>query len=129
MNEKLLSPVLTRHALRFALAGGLVTGLHVLIATILIQAAMLAPSFSNGMAFVVATVFSYFINTMWSFSSPLYRRNLYRFFTVSLIGLFLAMAISGVAQYCGLHYGYGIVFVTCTVPLVTFLFHNFWTYR
>jgi len=129
MNYKTLPLVLTRQALRFALSGLLVTGLHVLIATAFIQIILPAPSLANGVAFVVATVFSYLINTMWSFSSPLHGRNLIRFCIVSFIGLFLAMAISGIAQYFGLHYLYGIGFVVCIVPPVTFVLHNFWTYR
>ena len=129
MNVKSLPPMLTRQALRFALTGFLVTVLHVLIATTLIQTVLPAPSLANGVAFVAATIFSYVINTTWSFSSPLHGRNLFRFCVVSLIGLFLAMAISGAAQHYGLHYGYGIAFVVCIVPPVTFLLHNFWTYK
>jgi SAM-dependent methyltransferase len=129
INVKTLPSVLTRQALRFALSGLLVTGLHVFIATVFIQSVLLAPSLANGVAFTVATIFSYLINTMWSFSSPLHGRNLFRFCSVSLIGLFLSMTISGAAQYYGLHYWYGIVFVVCIVPPVTFLLHNFWTYR
>lgn len=129
MNVKSLPPLFTRQALRFALSGFLVTGLHVIFATTFIHILLLAPSLANGLAFVVATVFSYLLNTTWSFSSPLHGRTLIRFFVVSAIGLSLAMALSGAAQYYGLHYWYGIVFVVCTVPPVTFLLHNFWTYR
>lgn len=129
MRVKTLPPVLTRQALRFALSGLLATGLHVLIATAFIQIILPAPPLANGVAFIVATIFSYLINTLWSFSRPLHGRNLFRFFVVSCIGLFLAMTISGAAQYLGLHYLYGIGLVVCIVPPVTFLLHNFWTYR
>lgn len=115
--------------MRFALSGLLVTGLHIFIATAAIQILSLAPSLANGLAFVVATVFSYLIHTRWSFSRPLHGKNLIRFSVVSLIGLSLAMVTSGAAQYYGLHYWYGIFFVVCTVPPITFLLHNFWTYR
>lgn len=129
MKAKTLPPAFAKPALRFAISGLLVTGLHVVIATTFIQIILPAPSLANGVAFAVATLFSYLINTTWSFSSPLHGRNLFRFCLVSLIGLVLAMGISGAAQDYGLHYGYGIVFVVCTVPPVTFLLHNFWTYR
>lgn len=129
MSVKTLPPVLTKQALRFALSGLLVTGLHVFIATAFIQTVLPVPSLANGVAFAVATLLSYLINTMWSFSSKLHGKNLLRFCMVSFIGLFLAMSISGAAQYYGLHYWYGIFYVVCTVPPVTFLLHNFWTYR
>lgn len=129
MSVKTLPPLLTKQALRFAFSGLLVTGLHVIIATAFIRIVLPSPSLANGVAFLVATVFSYLVNTMWSFSSPLHGRNLFRFCFVSSIGLFLAMAISGAAQYYGLHYWYGIGFVVCTIPPVTFLLHSFWTYK
>jgi putative flippase GtrA len=122
-------PVLTKPVFRFAFSGLLVTGLHVLIASTFIQIVLPSPAIANGVAFVVATVFSYLINTMWSFSSPLHGRTLTRFFLVSFIGLSLSMAISGTVQYIGLDYLYGIGFVVCIVPPITFLLHNFWTYR
>jgi putative flippase GtrA len=123
------STELTRQAQRFAISGLLVTGLHVLVATCFINFVLDISSLANGVAFVVATAFSYMINTLWSFSSPLHRRNLLRFVLVSLVGCFFAVAVSGTAQYYDLHYMYGIGLVVCTVPPVTFLLHSFWTYR
>jgi len=129
MNIKALPQIHTRQAFRFALSGLIVTGLHVLVATVFIQLVLPSQSFANGVAFVVSSLISYLINTTWSFSSPLHRKNLFRFCIVSFIGLCLAMLISGTAQRCGLHYWYGIVSVVFTVPPVTFLLHSLWTYQ
>jgi putative flippase GtrA len=129
MSAKTIAPAVTRRALRFGVAGVVATGLHVLIAMTLIRTVLPAPSIANGVAFAMATIFSYLINTMWSFGRPLHGRNLLRFFTVSGIGLVLAMIISGVAQHYGVHYMWGIFFVVLIVPPVTFLLHSFWTYR
>ena len=118
-----------KQAVRFALSGLLVTGLHTIVAVAFIQIVSPTPALANGVAFLVATVFSYLINTTWSFSVTLHGKNLFRFICVSFIGLFLAMSISGAAQYYGLHYLYGILLVVCIVPAVTFLLHSFWTYR
>lgn len=123
------SSLLARQAQRFAISGLLVTGLHVFVATGFIRLLAAAPPVANGVAFVVATVFSYMINTLWSFSSPLYGRNLLRFVLVSMVGCLLAMTVSSVAQDYGLHYLYGIGLVALVVPPVTFLLHNYWTYR
>lgn len=125
----MVAPMLTRRALRFGVSGLLATGLHVVIAMALIQNVSTAPSIANGVAFAMATIFSYLINTTWSFSSPLHGRNLLRFCVVACVGLVLAMIISGAAQHYGLHYMWGIFFVVLTVPPVTFLLHSFWTYR
>jgi putative flippase GtrA len=129
MRVKLSSLIFTSQALRFALSGLLATGLHVCIATVFIKAVLPAPSVANGVAFMGATVFSYLVNTIWSFSSPLHGKNLMRFCAVAFIGLALSMTISGTAQYYGLHYLYGIALVVCIVPPVTFFLHSYWTYK
>lgn len=118
-----------KKAQRFAVSGVLVTGFHVLVAAGFIRYILPIPSLANGVAFIAATVFSYLINTLWSFSSPLHGRNLIRFLLVSGVGFVLAIAVSGLAEIYGMNYWFGIVCVVAVVPPVTFVLHNFWTYR
>jgi putative flippase GtrA len=99
---------LTKQVSRFAVSGLLATTLHVLIAVGLIRIFVISAPSANGVAFAVATVFSYAINTLWSFSSALHRQNLARFVCVSIIGGALAVGISAVAAQYGLHYLIGI---------------------
>lgn len=107
----------------------MVTGFHILIAVGLIHLLQLTPSLANGIAFVGATIFSYVINTRWSFSSPLHGKNLFRFVLVSIIGLFFAVAISGLAEFYGMHYWFGIAGIICVVTPVNFFLHSVWTYK
>jgi putative flippase GtrA len=107
----------------------MVTGLHIVIAVALIRHAALTPSLANGGAFVCATIASYLVNTLWSFSQPLHGKNLARFLVVASIGLLISMGVSAGAEYLGLHYLLGIAAVVVTVPVVTFLLHATWTYR
>lgn len=118
-----------KKALRFALTGLLVTAVHITIAVFFIEAIALAPALANGLAFTAATAISYLLNTMWSFSEEIQGKYIVRFSTVSCVGLFLSMSISGFAESHGFPYSYGIFGVVCTVPPVTFLLHNYWTYR
>jgi putative flippase GtrA len=119
----------TKRALRFTLSGIFVTALHIVIATAFIELILPQPALANGVAFLIATLTSYLINTIWSFSSRLHGKTLFRFSLVSFFGLFLSVAISGAAQAYGLPYWYGIAAVTCVVPPTNFVLHNFWTYR
>ena len=114
---------------RFAITGLLATGLHTVVAAWFITKWLLLPSFANGIAFATAASFSYVVNTRWSFASQVSPDNIIRFAVVSIVGLSLSMGISGMAHYYGLHYIYGIVFVVCIVPAVTFVLHSAWTYR
>lgn len=115
-------------AMKFGLTGVMVTGLHVVVALLLISTVLPVPAAANGLAFVVANLFSYAINTLWTFSHPLHGRSLVRFLLVSLFGFIIAVTVSGLAEWYGLHYWYGIGLVVCCVTPVTFLLHNFWTY-
>ena len=116
-------------ALRFGMSGVLVTAIHVVVAVALIELGSLMPPVANGIAFTVATISSYLINTTWSFSSPLHGRNLLRFLVVSGVGLLLSVTLSGLVQQYQLPYWYGIAAVVVIVPPTTFLLHNFWTYQ
>jgi len=118
-----------RQARRFAVSGVLVTGVHVVIAAGLIGLAGASPEAANAMAFTAATLLSYAINTLWTFSRPLQGQALLRFIAVSLLGLALTVAIAALAEAHGLSYWLGIAGVVCAVPPVTFLLHKAWTYR
>lgn len=124
-----LASPLVRRALRFGVTGIGVTALHVVIAASLINMMALRPALANGAAFIVATLTSYLINTFWSFSQTPAPTNLVRFIIVSLLGLGIAMAVSGTAEAWGFPYWVGIAAVVLTVPPTTFLLHAFWTYR
>lgn len=122
------SPLL-RRALRFAMTGLFVTAVHVLAAVLFMHVVLANPPLANGFAFLVATVVSYLINTLWSFSSRLHGRTLGRFVVVSIGGFWLAMLVAWVAQGAGLGYLTGIAAVALIIPVFTFILHNFWTYR
>nr|WP_225919968.1 GtrA family protein [Pseudomonas zeae] len=111
------------------MTGLFVTALHALVAVLFINFITAQPSLANGVAFIVATVMSYVINTTWSFSARLHGRTLLRFLLVSACGFLLAMLVAWVAQMAGLNYLLGIVAVALTIPAFTFVLHNFWTYR
>jgi putative flippase GtrA len=124
-----LEPALLRRAWRFGLSGLMVTALHAAIAAGVIETSGLHEAYANGIAFAVATLTSYLLNTYWSFSAAPARTNLLRFILVALFGLVVTMAIAGAAAKAGFSYWIGIGCVVAAVPPMTFLLHNFWTYR
>lgn len=123
------SSVLFKRAIRFAFTGVFVTAVHAVIAVMFIQYLMPLPPLANGVAFVGATIVSYIINTTWSFSARMHGRTLFKFVTVSIVGLLLAMLVAWIAQEMGFNYLLGICAVALTIPLMTFVLHNFWTYK
>ena len=114
---------------RFLITGILVTSVHAVIAVILIHNMILKPPLANGVAFILATVTSCVINTRWSFSSKLSHHVIFKFCTVSIIGLLISVSVAWVAQELGVSYLFGIFFIAIISPAITFILHNFWTYK
>ncbi|QRQ86753.1 GtrA family protein [Cupriavidus oxalaticus] len=114
---------------RFGISGVIATGIHIAVATPLIYLMHASQPSANGVAFVVANVGSYLLNTLWSFGAKPGRDSYLRFLTVSLMGLGMTLAISVGAQALGAGYWAGLAAILSVVPAVTFVLHRRWTYR
>lgn len=114
---------------RFAITGLGATGVHVVVALTLINLWLTSPPIANGIAFCIATAFSYVANTRWSFNARLHSKTLARFIIVSLVGLCLSMSLALIAEQAGWPPLGGIALVVCIVPGVSFVLHSQWTYR
>jgi len=121
---------------RFGLTGIANTGIHVLMATLCLEGFFLGipslvagPVLANVVAFLVATIFSYLANTLWSFSATMNGKNFQRFIIVALIGLLATMGLARFAELLGVPRVGSVVLVVCIMPLVNFSLHYFWTYR
>lgn len=121
--------VLSPQLRRFLLSGLLATGVHFAVAVSLIRQGQAEPAPANAIAFVVATAFSYVINTLWSFGSAVGGVTLIRFVLVQLLGVALAALVSGTADRLGLHYVIGTACVPLFVTPITYTLHRLWTYR
>jgi len=114
---------------RFGVSGVIATGIHVAVATPLIYLLHASQVGANGVAFIVANIASYLLNTLWSFGAIPTRDSYVRFLIVSLLGLGLTLGISAAAQALGLGYWSGLAAILSVVPAVTFVLHRTWTYR
>lgn len=114
---------------KFGVTGIGSTIIHIIVASTLISIFENNTQVGNGVAFIIATIFSYTVNTLWSFSNKINPKNAIRFFVTSLFGLCLTIFISWLADRFGLHYLTGIAIIVVTVPVYTFSAHSLWTYR
>ncbi|GLC91572.1 hypothetical protein Tamer19_09800 [Cupriavidus sp. TA19] len=113
---------------RFGVSGMIATGIHVAVATQLIWLLHASQVSANGIAFVIANIGSYLLNTIWSFGARPTRDSYLRFLAVSLLGLALTLAISAGAQVAGVGYWVGLAAILSVVPVITFVLHRRWTY-
>lgn len=121
--------VLVRRAWRFSITGVLSTGTHVIVAVAMVNLIDSSQTLANGVAFIVATIFSYFVNTFWSFSASLHEKNLIRYICVAGTGFFMTLGLSSLAEAAEINYLANIALIACALPLVSFGLHHCWTYR
>ncbi len=114
---------------RFATVGVAATIIHVLVAVALVELLNWHPGLANGIAFIVANLFSYAVNTHWSFERKISLKSWYRFLTVSFLAWLLTIAVSWSVEAAGGSYLLGILLVVALIPGLTYLGHRYFTYR
>lgn len=93
--------------IQFCIVGALGTGVHFLVLMSLVETDMLTPVMASGVAFIVATIFNFGLNKMWTFGAQIGQREgqFLRYLFVAGIGLVInIIAIWGIMTYLGLHY-------------------------
>lgn len=118
-----------RSLVKFGVTGILATLIHVLVVTTLVEILQADVGIANGLAFVAATIFSSYINTVWSFNATMTRSVVVRFWMVAVVGACLAVLIAKLFEFGGFHYLAGIAGVVLIVPPISFVLHKLWTYR
>lgn len=114
---------------RFCITGILATSIHVISVSILIPTFRVDVGVSNGIGFVLATVFSSLVNTRWSFKVNLSYKTALRFWIVATFGCFLSILISKTIESMGFHYLIGVAAITMTVPIISYTLHHRYTYN
>jgi putative flippase GtrA len=114
--------------MRFAASGGINTLVHNAVVIALVESFRWAASHANVLAFFLATLFSFWLNSRWTFGRQLELRRLPRFIAVGLLGLAVTVLIAVAAEVAGLHYLGGQAAIVLTVPPLTFLLHRLWTF-
>jgi putative flippase GtrA len=126
--EQGMTSALLRRVVRFSISGVLVTLVHIASAMVWLRWISNSSGLANGFAFTVATVFSYCIHTLWSFSAVMERRVLAKFTVVAMLGLGLSVGVGHLVQWLGFSYEYSIAAVVLIMPPYNFVAHHFWTY-
>lgn len=117
-----------RQIIFFAGIGFLNTSVHGLVLVAAVEFFLLGVTVSHLMAFYVANIFSYIMNSKLTFRSELSFIRYGRFFIASLLSLGMTLLVSRLAEKYGLHYLLGFLLVIGLVPVLNFLVMKFWTF-
>ena len=94
---------------RFACVGVGNTVIHLFVVTSLVEVIGIAPPPANTAAFALANIFSYFMNSAWTFRRKKTLGGYGRFLTVSLVGLAVSWSCVFTAELLDFHYLIGVV--------------------
>ena len=112
----------------FALVGVTNTLVHGLVLAGAVEFLLLPLLVSHTVAFGVANLFSYVVNSRLTFRMPLSVSRYVRFLAASLVALALTLGIAAAADHWGLDYLYGFAIVVVTVPVFSFVVVKFWAF-
>lgn len=115
--------------IRFIFAGIIVTLIYIVTGLLLLNIFEVTPVIANGLAFIIANIFSYVIHTLWSFSTEIKKNNFYKFYIVSLCGFLISLVLPAMGENFSIDKSFTVIITSVSIPLFTFLFHHLWTYK
>lgn len=114
---------------RFVSTGIIATSTHTVIVLALVHWHGWAAGGANFAAFILATLVSYVLNSWWTFSASMTRRNAGRFVLVATSCATLAAVLADVAARFGYGTLVGIALVVIVTTPISFFLHKNWTYH
>ena len=113
---------------KFGLVGLFNTLVHAVVLFASVELLSLDPVTGNLMAFLVANMASFIMNSYWTFKAPPEVRRYGKFFAGSLLALGLTLGIAAVFEFVGLHYGLGFLCVIFLVPALNYWMLKRWAF-
>lgn len=104
------------------------TCIHTLVVYLVIQFDVINIGFANGLAFLIATSFSYVVNTNWTFGAKHSRQIMFRYVVVTCMGSVLAYLLASFCEAIGLPWWCGVGLIVAVTPVLTWQAHKSWTY-
>ncbi|MDP5240146.1 GtrA family protein [Uliginosibacterium sp. 31-16] len=114
---------------RFCLVGVANTGAHMAVVLLLVERLHWQPARGNVGAFLCANLFSYLVNSRWTFASMQGDRTRYpRFLAVSLVGLTISWSCVKIALLLNQHYLLGVAASVVIVSIVGYVLNRLFVF-
>lgn len=115
--------------LRYCLVGIANSFVHVLVVVLLVESAAVSPPPANALAFLVANLGSYAMNSIWTFQAPMNVPRYIRFVAISLAGLLVSYGCSVVALLNDWHYLVGVLMAIAVVSVLGYILGRLFVFR
>lgn len=120
----------TRHGqfLTFAGIGVVNTLVHGSVLVLAVEHLGAAVVLAHLIAFCVANLFSYVMNSRLTFKTNLSLARYVRFFVASMLALGVTLILSWLIDHWGFHYLLGFLLIIVVVPIFSFMLIKFWAF-
>ncbi|WP_413719757.1 GtrA family protein [Silicimonas sp. MF1-12-2] len=117
--------------LRFSTTGGLVALIYVVIYLMLASEAGLGQFQANLIAFSLAVIFQYIVQTLWTFKASIWSApQVFRFALTIGLGLLFSSIITSLAgPYFSWPSWLSALVVVVVLPVLNYIIFRFWVYR
>ena len=117
-----------KEMITFSLIGFSNVAVVVLIASFLIYLTELNLSLINGLAYLLSAVWSFCLNTIFTFKQALNKLKLVKFLTASLFLSLLASVITAIILFFEFQYWISVVVIIFGLPILSFFIHKSWSF-
>lgn len=112
----------------FAVIGVCNTLIHAGTVIVGVEYLQFSPTLANGVAFMLANLVSYFLNSAFTFKADVSLYKYYRFFVASLLSLGLTLLFAYIGTVLQVHYLFSLVAAIFVVPVVNFFILKAWAF-
>ncbi len=89
----------------------------------------LNPVIANGVAYFVASIYSYMMNSFITFKLSFSFFKLFKFTVASIFLSFLASLITKLTLFFGYEYAVSMLFIIFGLPFFSFFIHKYWSLK
>jgi putative flippase GtrA len=112
----------------FSIIGVANTVTHGAVLMFCVEIWSLAVVLSHLIAFGVANIISYVLNSIYTFHTKITFHRYTKFWAASMVSLGLTLILSWLINQHGFHYMAGFLIIVITVPIVSFVIMKFWAF-
>jgi putative flippase GtrA len=117
-----------KEMITFSLIGLSNVGIYLLLVSFFIYLTELNLSFVNGLAYLLSAVYSFCLNTIFTFKQAFNKLKLVKFLTASLFLSLLASVITAIILFFEFQYWISVIVVIFGLPILSFFIHRRWSF-
>lgn len=83
----------------------------------------------NGICYLLSAVYSFCLNTIFTFKQSFNKLRLVKFLTASILLSFIASAITKIVAFLNFQYWVSLAVIIFGMPLLSFFLHKYWSFK